>query len=228
MGILNLSPDSFSGDGLSDDMEAIVARAKRLVAEGADIIDIGGESTRPDSQPVSADEELRRVNVVAKELREQTRRILDINLSQLKESVTQIARAVIRITDGGPEYQNANWYKFEVIQTAQQTNKVANFDEEHFFTKASILVKRERLIFVTSFHHIGRDLSGVMEATAFAQLESYEASEDRERVSQDFFPCSLEPFVFTRNTKVEEISTSYERWLDSAIAIAIKEFGDRL
>lgn len=61
MGILNLSPDSFLGDGLGDDMEAVVSQAKRLVAGGADILDIGGESTRPGSQPVTADEELRRI-----------------------------------------------------------------------------------------------------------------------------------------------------------------------
>ncbi|MBI2850145.1 MAG: dihydropteroate synthase [Chloroflexi bacterium] len=61
MGILNISPDSFSGDGLGDDMAAIVSRAKRLADEGADIIDIGGESTRPGAQPISADEELRRI-----------------------------------------------------------------------------------------------------------------------------------------------------------------------
>ena len=61
MGVVNLSPDSFSGDGLGDDIEAAVVQAKRLVAEGADIIDIGGESTRPGAEPVSADEELRRV-----------------------------------------------------------------------------------------------------------------------------------------------------------------------
>jgi dihydropteroate synthase len=61
MGILNLSPDSFSKDGLDSDIENIVTRAKRLVDEGADIIDIGGESTRPNSRPVSVDEELRRV-----------------------------------------------------------------------------------------------------------------------------------------------------------------------
>lgn len=47
MGICNLSPDSFSGDGLGGDIEAVVAQAKSFVAEGADIIDIGGESTRP-------------------------------------------------------------------------------------------------------------------------------------------------------------------------------------
>src|SRR4030042_2029747 len=60
MGILNVTPDSFSGDGLADDVKAAVARAKQLAAEGADIIDIGGESTRPAAQPVSAGEELRR------------------------------------------------------------------------------------------------------------------------------------------------------------------------
>jgi len=68
MGILNLSPDSFSGDGLGDNIEAAVAQAKRLVDDGADIIDIGGESTRPGSQPVSADDELRRVMPVIERL----------------------------------------------------------------------------------------------------------------------------------------------------------------
>jgi len=68
MGILNLSPDSFSGDGVGDNIDAAIAKARRLVAEGADIIDIGGESTRPGSQPVSADDELRRVMPVIESL----------------------------------------------------------------------------------------------------------------------------------------------------------------
>ena len=56
MGICNLSPDSFSGDGLGSDIEAVVNQARRFVAEGADIIDIGGESTRPGTQPASLDD----------------------------------------------------------------------------------------------------------------------------------------------------------------------------
>ena len=56
MGICNLSPDSFSGDGLGSDVEAAVAQAKRFVAEEADIIDIGGESTRPSTEPTSIDD----------------------------------------------------------------------------------------------------------------------------------------------------------------------------
>jgi dihydropteroate synthase len=68
MGILNVTPDSFSGDGLGTDVEAAVAQAKRLVDEGADILDVGGESTRPDFAPVSADEELGRVIPVIQRL----------------------------------------------------------------------------------------------------------------------------------------------------------------
>jgi len=68
MGILNVTPDSFSGDGVGYDVEAAVARAKQLAEEGADIIDIGGESTRPNAQPVSAEEELRRVIPVIERL----------------------------------------------------------------------------------------------------------------------------------------------------------------
>jgi dihydropteroate synthase len=67
MGVVNVSLDSFSGDGIADAHGAI-ARARQLASEGADIIDIGGESTRPGSIPVSADEELRRVVPVVERL----------------------------------------------------------------------------------------------------------------------------------------------------------------
>jgi dihydropteroate synthase len=68
MGILNVTPDSFSGDGLADDFKAAVKRAQQMASEGADIIDVGGESTRPKAQPVSVDEELRRVIPVIERL----------------------------------------------------------------------------------------------------------------------------------------------------------------
>jgi dihydropteroate synthase len=61
MGIINVTPDSFSGDGLAGDLAAMVAQAKRFAAEGADILDIGGESTRPGHAPVSLEAELARV-----------------------------------------------------------------------------------------------------------------------------------------------------------------------
>ncbi len=61
IGIINMSPDSFSGDGLGSDIEAASKQAERFITDGADTIDIGGESTRPGSQPVTLDEEIKRV-----------------------------------------------------------------------------------------------------------------------------------------------------------------------
>jgi dihydropteroate synthase len=61
MGILNVTPDSFAGDSVFDDVAAVTARARDFVAAGADLLDIGGESTRPNAQPVEAAEELARV-----------------------------------------------------------------------------------------------------------------------------------------------------------------------
>jgi dihydropteroate synthase len=61
MGIINVTPDSFSGDGLGADIPAIVDQALRFEEEGADFLDVGAESTRPGSHPISAEEELRRL-----------------------------------------------------------------------------------------------------------------------------------------------------------------------
>lgn len=61
MGILNITPDSFSDGGQYIKLEDAVSRARQMAAEGADILDIGGESTRPGHEPVSKEEELRRV-----------------------------------------------------------------------------------------------------------------------------------------------------------------------
>lgn len=72
MGILNVTPDSFSGDGLLNDdelLERAIAQAREFIADGADILDIGGESTRPGSTPVTAVEERRRVVPVIQAVR---------------------------------------------------------------------------------------------------------------------------------------------------------------
>jgi len=77
MGILNVTPDSFSGDGLGDSIDQAVRRGLEFVRDGADVLDIGGESTRPGAQPVPAREELRRVLPVLRALSAQ----VDVPLS---------------------------------------------------------------------------------------------------------------------------------------------------
>ncbi len=95
MGILNLTADSFSGDGLLagqrplDPLEAALEQARRFVAAGVDILDVGGESTRPGAQPVGAEDELSRVAPVIKRLR----RELDclISVDTYKAAVAEAA-----------------------------------------------------------------------------------------------------------------------------------------
>ena len=79
MGIVNVTPDSFSDGGQFVDASRAVDHALKLVSEGADIIDIGGESTRPGAEPVSEDEELRRVLPVIDSLRSQTKALISVD-----------------------------------------------------------------------------------------------------------------------------------------------------
>jgi dihydropteroate synthase len=88
MGILNVTPDSFSDGGLHFDPEAAVAHARAMAAEGATILDIGGESTRPGAESLSADEELRRVLPVIEELRGDD---LALSVDTAKASVARAA-----------------------------------------------------------------------------------------------------------------------------------------
>lgn len=172
--------------------------------------------------------ELRRVNEVARELRACALASLQSSFSQMEATLADVGPTQVRVDIGGPDYGNAHWYKFEVVTTAKAAAKFANFAEDHYFVKASIRAERERLIFVCSFHHVGRELTGIMEATAFSRLESFEDSADRESVEEKFSLCSLEPFVFTHLTNVSEIKDSFLTWLDHALAAAVREYGDRL
>lgn len=89
MGIVNVTPDSFSDGGRFADSGRAVEHALRLVAEGADILDIGGESTRPGAEPVAEAEELRRVLPVIRAVRGQTRALISIDT--MKASVARAA-----------------------------------------------------------------------------------------------------------------------------------------
>lgn len=91
MGILNVTPDSFSDGGKWNEVDLALERTEQMIKEGADIIDIGGESTRPGFTPVSAEEEMDRVLPVI----EKIKRYFDIPLS-LDTSKSKVAAAGIR------------------------------------------------------------------------------------------------------------------------------------
>lgn len=98
MGIVNVTPDSFSDGGAYFDVSRAIEHGLQLADEGADILDIGGESTRPYSDPVQADEELRRVVPVVEALAKQTEVPLSVDTSK-----AVVARAAL---DAGAEIIN--------------------------------------------------------------------------------------------------------------------------
>lgn len=91
MGIVNVTPDSFSDGGHHDTTEAAVAHGLKLVEEGADLLDIGGESTRPGAVPVSVEEELRRIVPVIEQLAARTS--VPISIDTFKPEVMRAAVA---------------------------------------------------------------------------------------------------------------------------------------
>ncbi len=105
MGILNITPDSFSGDGLltgQGQVETALDQARRFVSAGVDILDIGGESTRPGSQPVSAQEELARILPVVQAIVAEN---LDALIS-IDTYKSEVIEAVLQIT---PVWINDVW-----------------------------------------------------------------------------------------------------------------------
>ena len=89
MGILNVTPDSFSDGGDFDQVDAAVKHALDMQTEGADIIDVGGESTRPGAEPVSDEQEIQRVVPVVEAIREKTDVLISVDTS--KPSVMRAA-----------------------------------------------------------------------------------------------------------------------------------------
>lgn len=100
MGIINVSPESFSGDAVAD-VAAAVTQAKRFVDEGADILDVGGESTRPGSSPVDSDEEIARVVPVIERLAAEV--AIPISIDSYKCEVA------VRALNAGAAILNDQW-----------------------------------------------------------------------------------------------------------------------
>ena len=103
MGILNVTPDSFADGGLHFDTELAISHGREMIEDGVDIIDIGGESTRPGADRVSADEEQARVIPVIRELITNAIRHADANAIDLVVLANQ-TYCEIRVVDDGKGY----------------------------------------------------------------------------------------------------------------------------
>ena len=112
MGILNVTPDSFADGGRHNDFDAAVARGLEMIAEGVDIIDIGGESTRPGAERVSEAEEIERTIPVITELAKHGARIsIDTMRASTAEAAIKAGASIINDVSGGLAHP-------EMLQTA--------------------------------------------------------------------------------------------------------------
>ncbi len=99
MGVLNITPDSFSDGGRYLDSEAAIARALQLERDGAELLDIGGESTRPGADPISAEEELRRILPVIEVLRGKLRIPMSVDTQKAEVAEATIAAGAEILND---------------------------------------------------------------------------------------------------------------------------------
>ena len=102
MGILNVTPDSFADGGRYNDFESAIRRGNEMISEGVDIIDIGGESTKPGAERITLDEELNRVIPVVKELSQSGVRIsIDTMRSEVARQAIEAGASIINDVSGG-------------------------------------------------------------------------------------------------------------------------------
>src|SRR5919206_98172 len=106
MGVVNVTPDSFSDGGAFDDADDAVAHGRRLAAEGAEILDVGGESTRPGASPVPADEELHRVVPVVE-------RLAVGGVARVSVDTTKVAVAEAALQAGARIVNDVSGFRFE-------------------------------------------------------------------------------------------------------------------
>jgi len=141
MGVLNVTPDSFSDGGEFLNIDKAVERALQMVREGADIIDIGGESTGPGSKAVPVDEEIKRVIPVFEKLRDETKALLSVDTYKHQVALHALNIGADMVNDvtalrGDPDMADSlSHYKVPVVMmyskdpTARTTKEEVHYDD---------------------------------------------------------------------------------------------------
>jgi hypothetical protein len=132
---------------------------------------------------------------------------------------------------GGSDSENAHFWKFQLIEIAHEMNYWINYDEDSYWTRIAVEGAPVRLQYVVSIHHVGHELSGVMQATAFVEFESprvdLSATEtghaDPERTIRNATPTLFSVTWQADETRSKE---RFERWLQESFAVALRYWLD--
>jgi dihydropteroate synthase len=133
MGVLNVTPDSFSDGGRWLDPEAAVAHGLAMAAEGADVVDVGGESTRPGAAEVPIDEELRRVVPVVEALAGRVRVSIDTRKREVAEAALDAGASILNDVSAGlfevAAAHGAGWVAMHMRGTPRTMQHRAQYDD---------------------------------------------------------------------------------------------------
>jgi dihydropteroate synthase len=152
MGILNVTPDSFSDGGRFDRFDAAIAQAERMIAEGADIIDIGGESTKPGAVAISANEEQRRVLPVIERLASEHGVLLSVDTYREETARLAVAAGVHIVNDVWGLQREAGIARVAagtgaglvIMHTGRDRQKLADvIEDQRLFLTRSLEIARE-------------------------------------------------------------------------------------
>ena len=189
-------------------------------------------------QTVSQATQMRAVNEVAQEIRDLALDLMRERGEQVSDRLTQSGLKVdSRVLKDSPGERENRYYR-QIVQTANNSNHWVNFNESRFFARLSLTPddittdssQRPRLHFVVSLHHTGRQLSGLMAATAFALIVHYDenAPEQLEGIGYSFFDCTREPFTFSCDDDASTLSPRFEEWTEQGLAMALRHWGEFL
>ena len=177
-------------------------------------------------------DQLRLVNRVASSLRDRAKTYLQSQAEPIRQQLGDAGLAVECVTDvGGPDNNKEHWYRAQVVQTARDASHWANWNEDRFFIKFSINPENRsqipRLIFVVSLHHVGRQLTGIMAATAFAQIvkvQDHNMEDSEEPSDPDFYNCTVDSFTFTWDGDIETVAPRFTSWIETPLSIALRHW----
>ena len=182
------------------------------------------------------EDQLRSVNLTARSLRDSTAQYIGGRGSEITARLAAAGMEMENVVvTGGPEDREHYW-RAEVIETANSARQWVNWNESKFFVQLSVspampnVAGYPRLVFVISLHHVGRALTGIMEATSFALITHYpdESPSELPPSRRDFHDCTISPFTFTNYESYEAIRPRFTRWVEEHLTIGLTKWGEYL
>jgi hypothetical protein len=153
---------------------------------------------------------------------------------QLEEFKLELADGGLDVTvdvdSGGSHDGRDRYYRWEVIEGAQQAQQWANFNEDAKWVRGLVRGRNSQLRVVLSFHHVGRALTGVAEVTSIGDLEDLDADigSDGRFPTRRPVQCMLQPFTLTWRDNADDLIARFDEWCRDSLLLGLRAWADTL